>query len=329
MSFNTFRSTAQGRRLASCSIVSCPLRYYVRRGFCVAQSCAVTQPEQGELHVWWLRTDKVLNQGALLRSYEGLLCPEELDYVHSAKCASAQKERLMSRAVLRSVLSKYMGGLANPSSLCIAKNLYGKPYLDCSNFAGLSDFPDIQFNVAHTAGLIGCAVSSGVPVGLDVECMARVPTDLMRVARRKFSSAEQKLLLGAPTLESQRRRFLQLWTLKEAYVKAKGTGINKSEGLSTFSFDFAEYTGTGSLPQGITCTKSNSSIIPCGFLSFQPFGEYIAALCADLGPCNSTGEFCVRTWETVPLVSDEPLSNSCMPVVASSHHWSFDFALVG
>ena len=47
----------------------------------------------------------------------------------------------------------------------------------------------------------------------------------MDVAERFFSTRETVSLLGAP-IESRAGMFLEYWTLKEAYVKARGLGLS-------------------------------------------------------------------------------------------------------
>ncbi|CAI7832649.1 unnamed protein product, partial [Closterium sp. NIES-54] len=85
----------------------------------------------------------------------------------------------------------------------------------------------LNFNVSHTEGLIALAVTAAMPVGVDVEGSARCPRrGVLPVARRRFA-AEEAAWVGAGRDETERqRRFLHLWTLKEAYVKAHGRGMN-------------------------------------------------------------------------------------------------------
>lgn len=80
----------------------------------------------------------------------------------------------------------------------------------------------LRFNLAHSAGLVVCAIAHGRDVGVDVEDLHRVTLD-PRLVRRYCAPAE------AEDIEAQgdrwRDRFLTYWTLKEAYLKARGLGI--------------------------------------------------------------------------------------------------------
>ena len=69
-------------------------------------------------------------------------------------------------------------------------------------------------------------------IGVDVERLGRAP---LAVAERYFSATEAAQLRELPA-DAQPRRFLRLWTLKEAYLKAIGTGL--AGGLARMSFLF-------------------------------------------------------------------------------------------
>jgi 4'-phosphopantetheinyl transferase len=115
---------------------------------------------------------------------------------------------------------------------------FGKPRLA----ATIAASTPISFNLAHTRGLVACAVvkQADVDVGVDVEAIAR-HYDLAELTRRFFSSAEAAEILRHEG-EDRERRFFELWTLKEAFIKALGEGL--SHPLDSFCFGFD---GDGSL----------------------------------------------------------------------------------
>ena len=126
---------------------------------------------------------------------------------------------------------------------------HGKPFVDRLATRGCG--PAVpHFNVTHTPGLVGCAVARH-PLGLDVELRGRRPRHgVRRVAERKFAPAELAELRGLPA-EEQARRFVELWTLKEACVKATGRGIGGPPGLRGFSVRFPpEHLGPGAVRAG-------------------------------------------------------------------------------
>jgi 4'-phosphopantetheinyl transferase len=74
-----------------------------------------------------------------------------------------------------------------------------------------------------TEGLVACVISPCEAVGVDVEATDRCNSPLA-IAEHFFSPDEIKALLGLPPRE-QTDRFYDYWTLKEAYIKARGMGL--------------------------------------------------------------------------------------------------------
>jgi 4'-phosphopantetheinyl transferase len=132
---------------------------------------------------------------------------------------------LVSRALARYLIAEVTQ--QEPESLRFSTNEYGKPFL-----VGL---PDIHFNLSHSHGVAVCALCRGAAVGVDVEDVGR-HTDLS-IAGRFFSPAEADLVSTAPEAE-KRALFFDIWTLKEAYIKAVGKGL--SIPLNSFSFSVNE-----------------------------------------------------------------------------------------
>jgi 4'-phosphopantetheinyl transferase len=88
------------------------------------------------------------------------------------------------------------------------------------------------FNLSHTPGMMVCALARDADVGVDVENHTR--RVMLRVADRFFSDMEIAQIRAAASGE-QANRFIALWTLKEAYLKATGQGL--SSGMDHFGFD--------------------------------------------------------------------------------------------
>jgi 4'-phosphopantetheinyl transferase len=171
------------------------------------------------------------------------VCPDQLsaerwdDCRHVLPTAEAaegerfcfEKDRrlfVVSRAMLRIALAGYVG--RDPRELIIQRNRYGKPYL-----AGPLASP-LQFNVSHSNGLAVCAVTVDHQTGVDVEDTEH-PVAELELARQFFAPSEAVALEGLPAL-SRRAAFFRYWTLKEAYIKARGMGLSIS--LQSFAFSF-------------------------------------------------------------------------------------------
>jgi 4'-phosphopantetheinyl transferase len=81
---------------------------------------------------------------------------------------------------------------------------------------------DLRFNLSHSAGLVVCALAHGREVGIDVEDLDRRPLDRAIVAR--YCAPAERADIDAHGGDWL-RRFLVYWTLKEAYLKARGLGV--------------------------------------------------------------------------------------------------------
>jgi 4'-phosphopantetheinyl transferase len=106
-------------------------------------------------------------------------------------------------------------------------NAYGRPELSV-----LPGLPRLRFNISHCDGMVAAAFTIGQDVGLDVEPLDRRCADLT-IARSYFAPPEVHFIEAQPEAE-QRAAFLAFWTLKEAYIKARGMGL--SIPLAEFAF---------------------------------------------------------------------------------------------
>lgn len=123
---------------------------------------------------------------------------------------------MAARALTRAALSRYAP--VDPRAWTFDQTELGKPQV-----AGPRGVPPLHFNVSHTQGLVVCLLAHARAVGVDVEFLGR-PSDIALLSRRCLSAAEQQAL-GALPESAQARRFLVHWTLKEAYLKARGIGL--------------------------------------------------------------------------------------------------------
>ena len=139
-----------------------------------------------------------------------------------------RKQLLLGRFLIRSVLSQYLKEFAPPQWRFV-QNDHGKPALDpAQNARGL------YFNLSHSGDRLVLAISKLETIGVDIESSDK-PRRVARIAQRFFSRQEVADLL---VLNESRRlhRFYQLWTLKEAYIKACGLGL--AIPLRQFSYAF-------------------------------------------------------------------------------------------
>ena len=128
----------------------------------------------------------------------------------------ARKSYLVAHALTRAVLGRLLG--VAPEALRFESGPRGRPEL-----APHGSRPRLRFNLSHTRGLSACAVALETDVGVDVEHAGRAVA-IEQLAARVCSVNEQVGLHAVPPRD-MRRRFFELWTLKEAYLKAVGHGL--------------------------------------------------------------------------------------------------------
>ena len=131
---------------------------------------------------------------------------------------------LAGRMMARSIVGAALG--CPPASWRWREGPHGRPEID-------EPGTDVRFNIAHSAGLVACAIARGRDVGVDVEDRNRPETDRQIVSR--YCSPAEAADIDAQG-DAWHERFLIYWTLKEAYLKALGLGI--SVHLSDISFTF-------------------------------------------------------------------------------------------
>jgi 4'-phosphopantetheinyl transferase len=181
----------------------------------------------------WLARDPQLRDASILENLSRSLSSDEHARLARMKFAEGRHQQLVTRGLVRQVLSRYVPGVA-PRDWRFERNAHGRPRIADAPGAG-----DLQFNLAHTSGLVVMAVARAAEIGVDVERTdKRAP---LAVAQRYFSPAEIAALGALPVAE-QPRRFHRLWTLKEAYLKAIGTGVIGGLGSMTFHFGEAGVT---------------------------------------------------------------------------------------
>jgi 4'-phosphopantetheinyl transferase len=164
----------------------------------------------GEVHVWWFELDRnAVELDALAR----VLAEDERERVARFRFQRDADRALAARGLLRTLLGRYVG--RPPGDLRFEYGEQSKP--------GLPGQP-IHFNLSHSSGLGVCAITLDQPVGIDVERL-RDDFDHAGIARQSFSAAERAVLATAFAAHTT-RGFFQCWTLKEAYIKARGGGLS-------------------------------------------------------------------------------------------------------
>ncbi|WP_371670870.1 4'-phosphopantetheinyl transferase superfamily protein [Streptomyces sp. NBC_00289] len=93
--------------------------------------------------------------------------------------------------------------------------------------------PPLHFSLAHSHGMAAIAVSTTV-IGVDVERLPRDET--VEVCAPALHPGEREELAGLAG-QAKREAFGRMWTRKEAYLKALGTGLSRDPGQDYLGSD--------------------------------------------------------------------------------------------
>ncbi len=163
--------------------------------------------KKGEVHVWALAIN-----GSMQPSQQAILSDDEMDKINRLRNPKHRVHGLWMRVQLRQLLSRYLG--VEPNEIKFGYREYGKPYLANAN---------LSFNVSDSGSQALVAVSLTDELGVDIEHWRRMD-NLAGMVKRNFSAKEQRQWLNVLD-KHQEATFFDLWTCKEAFIKATGRGL--------------------------------------------------------------------------------------------------------
>jgi 4'-phosphopantetheinyl transferase len=166
-----------------------------------------------EIHVWLSNLSVSASALSLLR---GCLTAEEKERAARFHLDRDRNRFVAARGTLRNILAQYLGQA--PLQLQIYYGAEGKPALALDS-TGRS----LSFNLSHSEDIAVLALGWDRNIGIDVE---RIRTDIEYedIARSHFSTDELMSLRALPPQDRVEGFFLA-WTRKEAYLKARGNGL--------------------------------------------------------------------------------------------------------
>jgi 4'-phosphopantetheinyl transferase len=177
-----------------------------------------------EIHVWAANLRVSVEK---LAGFESTLSMDEEKRAGRFHFEPDRNDFVAGRGILRAILGSYLE--MEPSKVQFEYGAFGKPIL-----ANQSANSRLHFNLAHSDGLFLTAVSRLCPVGVDLERIRVIadPDDLVKQLLSKSEAVDWQALPNSV----KRAVFYNLWTRKEACLKATGEGI--TERLQEFAVSF-------------------------------------------------------------------------------------------
>ena len=221
--------------------------------------------EENQIHLWHLHQAD-FDLPSLQEKCLSWLTGEESRRYHRYQFDRHRKQLLLGRVLLRIALSSYDVSIA-PPAWKFSQNEYGKPAIsEQQNSASL------YFNLSHSGQRVVLAVARFPEIGVDIELSTKARR-IEAIAQRFFSPKEATEILSLPKAQQQ-NRFYDLWTLKEAYIKACGMGL--SIPLQHFSYGFP---GGGGIAIDFDARR-NDTVQAWQFWQFDAGPSYKLALAA-------------------------------------------------
>jgi 4'-phosphopantetheinyl transferase len=236
----------------------------------------------GQVDVWLTLLSDI--DDGLQRAYQRLLSDAEHARWQRFRVPSPQLQYLVARALLRTRLSQYAD--ASEHSWQFDANKQGRPFISQP-----SRFRDLHFSLSHTDGLVACAIAKDCDIGIDVENI-RHAVNVDALAPSVLSAPELASLTQSPP-DERGERFLSYWTLKEAYIKARGLGLSLP--LDGFSFDL-----DAPSPRISFTERCPDDPARWRFRQYRPTREHKLAVAVS----TRAGELDIRLRWVVPLMSD-------------------------
>ena len=214
---------------------------------------------------------------AYTETFERILSSDEIQKAARFLRTEDRTRYVVAHGFLRKLLGKYLE--MEPTALSFITNGFGKPAL-AQSYAR----QPLCFNFAHSGDVILCAVTTGRQVGVDVEAI-KSSLDVMELARAQFAD-EVFTGLGSLSSDERQEAFFRVWTRKEAFLKARGDGLQF--GLNRFAVSVKpDPAPILSWVDGDPAASKNWSIIDIGI----GYG-YVAALAVERPPVSVS----MRVW---------------------------------
>lgn len=211
----------------------------------------IALPAPGEMHLWLAEADPPRPDPQGPARYEDWLSADERERWRRFRFARDRDRYLLARGLQRSVLSRYVPP-RHESTWRFEPNAHGRPFI-CAE-QQLQGHAPLHFNLSHTRGLVVLAVACTHEVGVDVEPLDRDGPHL-KMADRFFAPSEAEALRALVGAAAHRDRFIELWTLKESYIKARGMGLALPLDSFAFGLDMADQIGFRTWPSAADESK--------------------------------------------------------------------------
>ena len=211
-----------------------------------------------KVHIWRACLDV---DSAVRERLSAVLSTAEQERAARFAFAKDRNRFAVARAILRQLLGRYLD--EPPQDVVLETLPHGKPIL-----AGTARIPPLRFNLSHSHQFALFVFCLEYEIGIDIEKI-RPQVALEGIESHYFSPKERAELEALPQ-DLRPEGFFLCWTRKEAYVKARGEGLNVP--LESFSV---------SLTPGKPALLQSSDEERWSLYSLDPATGFVGAMAAE------------------------------------------------
>ncbi|MFV2057238.1 MAG: 4'-phosphopantetheinyl transferase superfamily protein [Thiohalomonadales bacterium] len=226
-------------------------------------------------HIWQID----LTQGHLEQL--GNLSKQEIERGNHYKSSQDRLRFYRNRSIIRQLAGVYIDLPAD--AIEFVYNPQGKPAINLQPTS-----TPLHFNLSHSGDIGLLAFCRSTEIGIDIEYINR-NANYYKLAQRFFSK-DEFAVIAATEPENISRQFFRLWTRKEAFVKAVGTGLGFP--LNKFSVNSA----LNEKP-GLIAIDPSRYEGPCSMYDIEIRHDYMATIAG----LSQTVDCSLLNWPLVPL----------------------------
>jgi len=160
----------------------------------------------------WLASETA---ASLFRGFTENLTDRDWDHIDSLRSPEVRSAAIASRVLLRAALASATGGKVSPKEWEFGRTALGKPFVERG--------PDLHFSITYAGSMIAIGISRDCPIGLDIE--PAPPRTSLEGMQTYLHPKERRSARRLPR-KFKESAFLRFWTLKEAFAKSIGEGLN-------------------------------------------------------------------------------------------------------
>lgn len=160
-----------------------------------------------------------------------LLSKSELEQCLCFDSEQDQVVHLCSRVLRRRLVANALGVPATALSFTVGS--FGKPSVLPSEPMTTNR---VEFSVSHSGHYLAILMTTNGLCGVDIESPDNSLDTTNILAGTLLSARENDFIVSASNRRESLLRFYQVWTLKEAFLKANGEGLSGLEKLDLFEY---------------------------------------------------------------------------------------------